>query len=102
MARDKFSAFISDNELNYEQEEFLKTVVQYVCENGDITREVVVNEEPFCDHINSFATYIVQLAGYIDQIHYAVVPKPTAQGYALPGGTRVLGQVAEEGEEYGS
>ena len=101
VARDKFSAFISDNELNYEQEEFLKTVVQYVCENGDITREVVVNEEPFCDHINSFATYIVQLAGYIDQIHYAVIPKSTTQGYALPGGTRVLGSVAEEAEEYG-
>ena len=101
VARDKFSAFISDNELNYEQEEFLKTVVQYVCENGDITRDVVVNEEPFCDRINSFATYIVQLAGYIDQIHYAVIPKSTTQGYALPGGTRVLGSVAEESEGYG-
>ncbi|MBO5704268.1 MAG: hypothetical protein J6R91_06855, partial [Bacteroidaceae bacterium] len=78
VARDKFSAFISDNELNYEQEEFLKTVVQYVCENGDISREVVVNEEPFCDQLNPlFSEYLMHLANYIDTIHNVIIPKKT-------------------------
>ncbi|MBO5677262.1 MAG: DEAD/DEAH box helicase family protein [Bacteroidaceae bacterium] len=101
VARDKFSEFISNNELNSEQEDFLKTIVQYVSENGDITKDIVVNEEPFCDHISSFSTYIVELAGYIDQIHYAVVPKTTKSGYDLTGNARVLGMVAEDAERYG-
>ena len=39
-ALNKFSEFLSDNALNAEQEEFLNTIVQYVCENGDITKEM--------------------------------------------------------------
>ncbi len=70
----KFSTFISGNELNYEQEEFLSTIVNYVCENGDITKDIVVNEEPFCDQNACFLEYMLPLANYIDNIHTVILP----------------------------
>ena len=43
-AVEQFSDFISNAELNSEQEDFLSTVINYVCENGDITREIDINK----------------------------------------------------------
>ena len=40
---ERFSKFLSGAVLNSEQEEFLMTIISYVCENGDITKEIVVN-----------------------------------------------------------
>lgn len=74
VAMQKFSTFISGNELNYEQEEFLSTIVNYVCENGDITKDIVVNEEPFCDQNSCFMEYMLPLANYIDTLHTVVIP----------------------------
>ncbi len=73
-AMQRFGLFISGMELNSEQEEFLKTVVSYVCENGDITKEVVVNEPPFDERLSVFNAYMVPLAKYIDNIHNVVIP----------------------------
>lgn len=70
----KFSELISVNELNYEQEEFLKSILTYVCENGDITKDIVVNEDPFASALEDFGgEYMMPLAKYVDNIHNAVV-----------------------------
>lgn len=70
----RFSELISVAELNYEQEEFLKSILTYVCENGDITKEIVVNEDPFASSLESFGSeYMSSLAKYVDSIHNAVV-----------------------------
>lgn len=73
-AVERFSSFISGSELNAEQEEFLMTVISYVCENGDITKDIVVNEAPFDDRLSVFSTYMLPLAKYIDNLHGIVNP----------------------------
>lgn len=69
-----FGDFISGAELNSEQEDFLASVISYVCENGDITREIVVNEAPFDEHLYVFNAYLIQLAKYVDSMHNVIVP----------------------------
>ena len=70
-----FSEFISGNELNADQEDFLMTIISYVCENGDITKEIVVNEAPFDDRLAVFSSYMLPLAKYIDTIHTVIIPQ---------------------------
>ena len=74
-AVERFSTFISGSELNSEQEEFLMTIISYVCENGDITKDIVVNESPFDERLSVFDGYMLQLAKYIDNIHNVVNPE---------------------------
>ena len=71
----RFSEFISGNELNAEQEDFLNTIIAYVCENGDITKEIVVNESPFDEQLAVFTPYMLPLAKYIDTIHSVITPQ---------------------------
>lgn len=73
-AVERFSTFISGSELNSEQEEFLMTIISYVCENGDITKDIVVNESPFDERLSVFDGYMLPLAKYIDNIHGVVNP----------------------------
>lgn len=74
VAMQRFGSFISGVELNSEQEEFLMTVISYVCENGDITKEIVVNEPPFDERLDVFSAYMIPLARYIENIHNVVIP----------------------------
>ena len=74
VAMQRFGRFISGMELNSDQEEFLMTVVSYVCENGDITKDIVVNEPPFDERLDVFSAYMIPLAKYIDNIHNVVIP----------------------------
>ena len=75
-AVEQFSDFISNAELNSEQEDFLSTVINYVCENGDITREIVANESPFDEQLAIvFPEYLPQLAKYINKIHTVIIPQ---------------------------
>ncbi len=71
----RFSEFISGHELNAEQEDFLLTIIAYVCENGDITKETVVNEPPFDERLSVFTPYMLPLAKYIDTIHTVITPQ---------------------------
>ncbi|MBP5689142.1 MAG: DEAD/DEAH box helicase family protein [Muribaculaceae bacterium] len=71
----RFSEFISGNELNADQEDFLMTIISYVCENGDITKEIVVNESPFDERLSVFLPYMQPLAKYIDTIHTVIIPQ---------------------------
>ncbi len=70
----RFSDFISGHELNAEQEDFLMTIIAYVCENGDITKETVVNEPPFDERLSVFTPFMLPLAKYIDTIHAVITP----------------------------
>jgi type I restriction enzyme R subunit len=79
-ALEKFSDFLNDSELNAEQEDFLNTIVQYVCENGDITKEIVVNESPFDERLVLFTPYMIPLGKYIDNIHNVIIPQSTQIG----------------------
>ncbi len=70
----RFSEFLSGAQLNAEQEEFISTIITYVCENGDITKEIVVNESPFDQQLPIFQEQMQPLAKYIDNIHNAIIP----------------------------
>jgi len=75
IAIDKFSQFLSDNPLNSQQQEYLKTIINYVCENGDITRDVLANEIPFdsFDWLQVFGNNVNVIPKYVDELHLAVV-----------------------------
>lgn len=70
----KFSTFLSDNVLNSEQEEYLKTIITYVCNNGDITKETLINEAPFDDFdvVGIFGEKLPGVAQYVETLHEAV------------------------------
>jgi type I restriction enzyme R subunit len=71
----RFSDFLSGAKLNSDQEEYLATIINYVCVNGDITVETVVNDDPFADYLHSiFGEYQVPLAQYINNIHGVIIP----------------------------
>ena len=53
----------------------LMTIISYVCENGDITKEIVVNEAPFDERLAVFTPYMLPLAKYIDTIHDVITPQ---------------------------
>ena len=71
----KFSNYLSDNNLNSEQEDFLKTIVSYVCANGDITKEIVLNDSPFDERLSIFSPYMIPLGKYIENIHNVIIPQ---------------------------
>jgi len=75
IAVEKFSQFLADNQLNSQQQEYVKTIINYVCENGDITREVIANESPFdgFDWLNVFGNNVNVIPKYVDELHGAVV-----------------------------
>ena len=73
VAMQRFGSFISGMELNLEQEEFLMTIISYVCENGDITREIVACDPPFDERLDVFDNKI-PLVKFIDNIHHVILP----------------------------
>ena len=81
-AMKRFGTYISGSELTYEQEEFLSSIITYVCENGDITKEIVVNEAPFDERLTVFTAFMVPLAKYIDNIHNVIIPTGGVYGRA--------------------
>lgn len=77
-AVEKFNSLITGCKLNANQEEFLMNIISYVCENGDITRETLVNESPFEENLSLFTSYVVPLREYIDIIHNVIHPQYTS------------------------
>jgi type I restriction enzyme R subunit len=74
-AMERFNDFLSGSVLNADQEEFLKDIITYVCENGDITPDTIVNEAPFEDHVmDVFDDKIIPLRRYLENLHDVVDP----------------------------
>ena len=71
----RFGDFISGASLNAEQEEFLATIVSYVCENGDITSQDLINVEPFSevDWVGVFGAQTQGVGKFVGYIHDIVV-----------------------------
>ena len=71
----KFTDFISNADLNSQQEEYLKTIINYVCENGDISRGTLINVSPFDGYnlIDTFGTNAKFVGEYVDVLHSVIV-----------------------------
>lgn len=69
-----FTEYISENSLTAEQEEYLKSILDYVCENGDMETAVLVNESPF-DEINVLELFpgkFKQVADFVANLHKSI------------------------------
>lgn len=75
VAEKRFSQFLSDVQLNSEQQEYLKTIINYVNENGDITTDVLINESPFdsFDWQKVFGDSVTYIPQYVNVIHNVIV-----------------------------
>lgn len=71
----RFSQFLSDNQLNSQQQEYLKTIINYVNENGDITTDVLINESPFdsYDLQEVFGDNVAFISEYVNTLHSVIV-----------------------------
>jgi type I restriction enzyme R subunit len=74
LAREKYIALIQGEALTPEQEEYLNDILDYVCQNGDITRETMA-EEPFSSFSWQpvFNTRLTALVHYVNKIHEVIV-----------------------------
>ena len=73
-AMEEFSQFLSGTNLNSLQEEYIKTIITYVCQNGDITLENLVNTEPFSEYewIDTFGQHFVAVRNFVNKIHQVI------------------------------
>ena len=68
---ERFSQFLSDATLNSLQEEYIKSIITYVCDNGDITPNTLMEEEPFAQYewIDTFGKNFIAVRNYVNEIH---------------------------------
>lgn len=71
IAMERFSAFLSNTTLNSLQEEYIKSIITYVCNNGDITPNTLMEEEPFSGYewIDTFGQNFVAVRNYVNELH---------------------------------
>ncbi|MBQ0011808.1 MAG: DEAD/DEAH box helicase family protein [Clostridiales bacterium] len=70
----KFGEFLNENVLNSQQMEFVKSIIDYVRQNGDIRKEDLLDTSPF-DHYDMlalFGTNISIVTNIVDQIHNSI------------------------------
>ena len=73
LAREKYIALIQGGNLTPEQEEYLGDIIEYVCQNGDISRETM-QKEPFSSipWQPVFSERITALIAYVDSMHSVI------------------------------
>ena len=72
---EKFGEYLSGNTLNSEQQEFLKAIIDYVRENGDIKTEDLIEKSPFdnYDIVTLFGSYVPILLNIVNTMHNSIV-----------------------------
>lgn len=76
----RFADFLSGHVLNSEQEEYLKTIIEYVCRNGDITLDDIIGKSPFdtFDWGETFGEYVGCVRDYVNVLHGSIIPEDVA------------------------
>ena len=71
---DKFGEFLDGNTLNAQQQEFVKSIINYVRENGDICKEDLIEKSPFdnYDIITLFGENISSVLKIVSILHDSV------------------------------
>lgn len=72
---EKFGEFLSGNILNSRQQEFVKQIIDYVRENGDIQAEDLLDKSPFEseDIITLFGPQVTVIRNIIDVMHNSII-----------------------------
>lgn len=70
----KFGEYLNENVLNSQQQEFVRTIINYVKENGDIESEDLLNTSPFdnYDILDLFGDKIKILQHIVNTVHSVV------------------------------
>ena len=71
---EKFGQYLAGNMLNSKQQEFVKTIINYVRVNGDVELSDLVNNEPFrnYDLHGLFGTNLPKVVSIVSLLHDAV------------------------------
>lgn len=72
---EKFGEFLNDNILNSQQQEFVKVILDYVRENGDIRAEDLIEKSPFdnYDILELFGQNITIITNIVNRIHGSIM-----------------------------
>lgn len=75
---EKFGAYLSGNLLNAQQQEFVRTIINYVRQNGDVELEDMVNSEPFSnwDLNEVFGINLPAIVEIVKVLHNSVCADP--------------------------
>lgn len=94
-AMEEFSKFLSDTSLNSLQEEYVKTIITYVCQNGDITLENLVNTEPFSEYewMDTFGQNFIAVRDFVNRIHNTI-RVANGEGFSVNQAPSVMGTVS--------
>ena len=74
-ARELFREIAKANVLNFDQEEFLDTIINYIFANGDLTTIQVANDPAFSDRLPSFDPYTRYLKAYLEKMRQVITPQ---------------------------
>ena len=71
----KFAEYLNTNILSSKQQEFVKSIINYVQQNGDITKQDLVEKSPFSDYdvVGLFNDKIDILLKVINNLHDSIV-----------------------------
>lgn len=71
---EKFGEFLNSTTLNSQQQEFIRIIINYVRENGDVDRASLVNEEPFNNYDLQalFGIYMTYMLTVVDVLHKSI------------------------------
>lgn len=71
---EKFGEFLSGNLLNSQQQEFVKSIIDYVRENGDIVAEDLIEKSPFdnYDIVSLFGNNVPIVINIVNAIHNSI------------------------------
>ena len=71
----KFSEYLNTNILSSKQQEFVKSIINYVRQNGDITKQDLVDKSPFSDFdvVELFDDKIGVLINVINNLHESIL-----------------------------
>ncbi len=69
----RFSEFLSSHVLNADQEDYLRSIVDYVCQNGDITPNTIVNEPRFSEGWTVFGDSASLVVRFVKTLHGAII-----------------------------
>ena len=74
LALQKFTEFLNGSTLNALQMDYLKDIISYVCENGDIEPQTLMSVSPFSDIniIDLFDDKAVHVGKYVNLIHNVI------------------------------
>lgn len=72
---EKFGEFLSDNVMNSQQQEFVKAIIDFVRENGDIETSMLIETSPFdnYDILSLFGPNIALLTELVNKLHNSII-----------------------------